>query len=649
MLDSTDTSRYSGVRVQILDESKNSVAELATKTPAVLDFVDFSRKDTNQFNVPNTPFVAPRPLPPETTLGSSCPARCQDKPQIDSLVEQFNATNTNQIIKVLRAVTVKSDRCDYEVEMIRKITDTQTSVGRELISMSVSQNSSTTGGVVYGRYVRMVPGANGAAGPLSVSQIVVVSGGVNVALNKSVYATSKYYGYASPNLIVDGDTNPQYRPNYWVIGNRNEKNEHIEIDLGRTYPISSITYYPPYDTDLGFIGNACIQILDMNGTFDKPIWELKLKSITSPQPETFIFNQCSFKFSSATYDNAFIQDNTPYLKAVDTSGGVLTFDTVGTKLMNAFNSLVKPLIDAKPMDVLDTEVKKAEESVINLTNTIGATLPIVRDCPNVKCTDPAVMKAIMKRYNTDSSAPTKQFGTVTNTMTQISAAGTGSPGSCDVLFTQLYNQYEDFLYDPLITKNNTLTKRFKMVNLGNCAMDVAPGATSIIDISTNAFGLTSKNAILQVPFANTVCQVNCRDPAQLAKIKASFDSKTSTRKSTYDNSTTTVLQSLKTVTQSFQRTPSLCEYMAIKDVTTKSTSTSNFSTEPGVSTYLTASFRLDSSCTATLQDVIEFDPDTTSSTNGTAYVNGTVMQIPYLMAYDKTNPSNKVKVTSQNL
>lgn len=656
MLDSSDTSRYSGVRVEILDENKTSLKELATTTAAVLDFVDFSRKDTNQFNVPNTPFVAPQPLPSETTLGSSCPARCQDKPQIDSLVEQFNARKptdatkkADQIIKVLRAVTPASDRCDYEVEMIRDQGNGKTSVGKELISMKVSQDSSTVGGVVYGRYVRMVPAANGAAGPLSVSQIVVVSNGVNVALNKPVYATSKRYGLAAPSIIVDGVTDPRARPKYWAVGDPKNTNEHIEIDLGRPYPISKIVYCPPLEVDLGFIGNARIQVLDMNGTFDKPIWDVQLKSITTPGPQDVVFNQCSFKFSSVTYDNAFIQDNTPYLRAIDTSGGVLTFDSVGTKIMNAFNSLVKPLIDGKPMDVLDKEVEKAETSVINLTNTIGATLPITRDCPNVKCTDPAVMKAIMKRYNTDSSAPTKQFGTVTNTMTQISAAGTGSPGSCDVLFTQLYSQYEDFLYDPLITKNNTLAKRFKMANTGNCTMDVASGSASITDISMNAFGLTSKTAILQVPFAHTVCQVNCRDPTLLSKIKASFDSKTSTRVSTYDKSTTTILQNLKSVTQSFQRTPSLCEYMALKEVTTKSTSTNKFSTEPGVSTYLTASVTLDSSCVATLQDVIEFDPDTTSSTNGTAYVNGAVMQIPYLMGYDKTNPSNKVKVTSQNL
>lgn len=650
MLDSTDTSRYSGIRVQVLDDNKQQVAELATKTPAVLDFVDFSRKDKDQFNVPNTPFVAPLPLPSETTLGSNCPARCQDKAQIDSFVEQFNAENENkdQIIKVIRAVTPKSDRCDYEVEMIRKLANAKTSVGKEVVSMKVSETSSTTGGLVYGRYVRMIPAANGEAGYLAVSQIVVMSGGENVALKKPVYATSKFFGYAVPSVIVDGDLKPHARPNYW-LANRNEKHQHIEIDLGRIYPISSITYYPPLDGDLGFTSNARIQVLDMNGTFEKPIWEMRLKTITSPQPETLTFNKCSFDFSTITYDNTFIQDNTPYLNAVDTSGGVLTFDSIGTKIMNAFNSIVKPLIDAKPMDVLDTSVKAAEESVINLTNTIGATLPISRDCQNVKCTDPAIMKAIMKRYNVDSSTPTKQFGTITNTMTQISAAGTGSPGSCEVLFTQLYNQYEDFLYDPVITKNNTLTKRFKMVNTGNCTFDVAPGATSITDISMNAFGLTSKNAILQVPFANTVCQVNCRDPAHLAKIKASFDSKTSSRVSTYDKSTITVLQSLKTVTQSFQRTPSICEYMALKDVTTKSSTANNFSTEPGVSTYLTASFRLDSACSATFQEMIEFDPDTTTSSDGTAYVNGTVMQIPYLMAYDKTNPSNKVKVTAQNL
>ena len=664
MLDSPDTSRNSGIRVQILDQNKTLVDEKATTSISFLQFVDFTRKDINQFNVPNKPFIVPLTLPIEHTLGTNCGARCQDKAQIDSLVEQFNGItgNPKQIIKVIKATTPSSTRCDYEVEMIRDVDGGKTTVGKELISMSVELASSGINGVLYGRFIRVVPGADGAAGPLSISQIVVIDPtGKNIAIGKRVFATSQLFGFRNPSSIVDGSRCYRSKPEYWVLGNSQRTNEYIEIDLGMEYPISSIKFLPPYDAELSFIKNTRIQVLLTNEGSSVPIWDQQLMNQTTPSTQSITFNKCTFKYLSATYDTTFIQDNTPLLSAVDTSGGVLTFNNIGTRIMNLFSSAVYPLIKENPMGTLDSKVNAAESAVIGLTNSIGATLPITKQCVNVKCTDPVVMNAIMNRYNSDNGIPkkesnqyglvsTNQFGVYTNVMSQIAGAGVGSPGYCDVLFTELYSQYEDFLYDPLITRNKTLTKRFKMVDTGGCVMGVAPGASSITDVSTNAFGLTSSSAILQVPYINRPCKVNCRDPEILAKVKQSFDAQTSSKVSSYDNSTVTTMQSLTTITQSFGRTPSLCEYMALKDVTTKSSLAKTFSSEPGVSTYLTASFNLDSACKATLQNVTEFDPDTTvASAAGIIYVNGTAVEVPYLMSYDNTNPSTRIQVTSQKL
>jgi hypothetical protein len=213
------------------------------------------------------------------------------------------------------------------------------------------------------------------------------------------------------------------------------------------------------------------------------------------------------------------------------------------------------------------------------------------------------------------------------------------------------------MYDPIITQTNTLAKRFtfRFNGVKNTyysylqAKESLLEVTSDIDISNNAFGLTSTSSILDAPYSNTQCEINCRDPNILSSIKNMFDSKESSKKSSYDNSVNTTLQTLTAIQQSFARTPSLCEYMILKDITTKSSITNKSSTKKGISTYVTASFS-DACNTTSLTDVMEFDPDTISiTTAGTVFVKGVEYTTPYLLSYNSAKPSNKVNELVQKI
>jgi hypothetical protein len=76
--------------------------------------------DTYEPINPRKPFFVPSKLPKQTTLGTCPTAKCQARRQIDRLIVDFNKAHTNRKIqKVLKAWTSASDRCDYEVEMLR--------------------------------------------------------------------------------------------------------------------------------------------------------------------------------------------------------------------------------------------------------------------------------------------------------------------------------------------------------------------------------------------------------------------------------------------------------------------------------------------------------------------------------------------------
>lgn len=612
-LDCSEDTRNNGVRIQIrTTQSGTPVAEMTTSSIENTQTVDFTTKVLTA-SIPQKPFNVPRPLPPDKTLAGNCVSRCQDKPQLDAFVTQYNAANTSkQILKVLRAVTPKSDRCDYEVEMVSKDGTNNNIFSKELLSAKASPTNSTPG-AIYGRFIRFATPPNRTAS-LSIKQIQIYDPtNTNIARGKYVTASSSTLTsgtvVTNPAVVVDG-----VGTSTWA--STSSPYEYIEIDLGQVQPITSVKYFGG--------SNDGVRLEVRYDTLNAPE-DRNTFTLNGNTEQTFVFNTCSYNFTDNFTSSTFIQDTTPYLEAVDTSGGVLTFENITKKVVNIFNTIVNPIISQDPSAVLGGNVLDAQKSASNILKSIGGNVTL-QGCPNTKCSDKSVLDAIMARYNADNATATggAQYGRETNTMKAIASSGIGGPMACDVLFTGLYELYDDYLYPPSFTESKTMVKRFTLQNTGGCVMAVAPGSGSVIDVSGEAaFGIMSPSAGLTTPYLlESSPQIDCRNPAVLTSLKQKLAAIPAGTPTTY-----------KSVLQSFANGPNTCEYMMTKDI----------GTETGLSTYVTAKFSGN-----TLQTVADFDPDTLTSTTDsktgdiTYRQNGVVVDLPFLFNYDNTTPSPRV-------
>jgi hypothetical protein len=414
--DCTNMTRNKDIRFQLLysnNANATPVVELLTATTEIIQQIDFTTKSLEP-KTPIKPFNVPKTIPINVNLAADCGVQCRDKYVIDTLIAGYNSdpaySASNQIIKVLRAATPMATRCDYEVEMIRTQEGVKT-VGKELISLKPILDTITPNtGAVTARYIRMRPPANASAtNPyLYISQIVALdTTGTNVALGKKVFATSTFLDIANdvrskyPIVITDGTLTSRSMPDIWKSGyvpstltaemlQEYKKEEYIDIDLGMSYPIQSVTYYGGSD-DVN--NGVIIQLLASGETYAKPIVQNVLQ--TNERKQTILFNKCSFKYGGVLSGaGSFIQENTPFLESVDTSGGVLTFQTIGKSIMNVINSIINPITSADPLGKLNSNVNAANQMAANTVNSIAA-IQTLNGCPNVKCNDPAVLNTMI--------------------------------------------------------------------------------------------------------------------------------------------------------------------------------------------------------------------------------------------------------------
>ena len=665
--DCTNITRNKDIRFQLLysnNANATPVVELLTATTEIIQQIDFTTKSLEP-KTPIKPFNVPKTIPINVNLAADCGVQCRDKYVIDTLIAGYNSdpaySASNQIMKVLRAATPMAARCDYEVEMIRTQEGVKT-VGKELISLKPILDTITPNtGAVTARYIRMRPPANAsAANPyLYISQIVALdTTGQNVALGKKVFATSTFLDIANdvrskyPIVITDGTLTSRSMPDIWKSGyvpstltaemlQEYKKEEYIDIDLGMSYPIQSVTYYGGSD-DVN--NGVIIQLLASGETYARPIVQNVLQ--TNERKQTILFNKCSFKYGGVLSGaGSFIQENTPFLESVDTSGGVLTFQTIGKSIMNVINSIINPITSADPLGKLNSNVSTAQQTAVNTVNSIAA-IQTLNGCPNVKCNDPDVLNEMVNMYNLTNITVTDGVAE-THKMTKIIKSGISSENTCDVLFTDLYEVYDDYLYAPTDKSTKLVAKRFTMTDKGNCVMKVTPVPNSIVDISANAVGITTPASVLPNVFNGNTCQVDCRDNSILSNLKTMLATQLQT---------TSVIPTFKSIIQSFPSAPNKCEYMMKKDVTVKSPTRGTFSTNTDLETYIEASFTMNNkTCAFTLETVKEYDPDlVTTKLNTTtnvldSYINGIPVNLPSLYSYDNTSPSARVNETVQNL
>ena len=614
VIDCPVPSRNNGLRIQILStQSSPVVKELVTVSNATLQTVDFTTSTLSP-QVPSVPFQVPLPIPPDTILTGACISRCQDKPQLDDFVSQYNATNssssgsgsgsgsssssnknTKHILKVLRAITPTSTRCDYEVEMVAKDAAGNNIFSKELLSASVVAKNSAAG-PAYTRYIRIATPITTTPVALNIQQITILDPiGNNVALGKSVKATSTEPRGTNSNVIVDGIGSSTWK-------STPSMNEYVDIDLGQVQPISSIIYN-------GTI-NARVQL--MNDTLNAPT---DVATITT-ETQTITFNKCAYTFTE-TSAGSFIQSTTPYLEATDTSGGVFTIASIGKNIINIYNSIVNPINKLDPTTNLVSDVMAAGNTSRSILNLVGENQTL-SGCPTTKCSDPSTLASIMKSYNSKNSS-SDQYGRETHTMTAISKSNISSPNTCDVMFNDLYEEYDDYLYKPTTSTTELKTQRVTLQNINGCNNMTV---TSAVDIESNAAVLSDIGNISPLYTVDKI-QIDCRDPTLIANIKMGLPT-----------TSPDGIPSYKSILQSFLN-GTTCEYMMSKDINGET-----------YDTYISAKVAGNN----TVETLKEYDPDTIDSATDSAgniryTMNSIPVTIPFLFEYDNTDPSPRVNET----
>jgi hypothetical protein len=154
----TLTNRWDGYIVRCLDVGRREVFRFSLEGSETVNGVARPRLEQTFSDFPTiemrrrrpfASFVVPRALPPQVKLGpttaSSCNATCSStREQVQRLMDEFNTANPSiKILKVLKAWTSKSDRCDFEVEMMRRQADGKKTFSRETTFINVVRDGST--------------------------------------------------------------------------------------------------------------------------------------------------------------------------------------------------------------------------------------------------------------------------------------------------------------------------------------------------------------------------------------------------------------------------------------------------------------------------------------------------------------------------
>jgi hypothetical protein len=251
-----------------------------------------------------------------------------------------------------------------------------------------------------------------------------------------------------------------------------------------------------------------------------------------------------------------------------------------------------------------------------------------------------------------------EFSVSTYMMNRILKAGQSSPNTCDVLFEEVYANYDDYVVDvtdPTNKGTNIKAVRFIMnaVN-GNAipAQDAQPSSTTpqknVLDLDSNAVGLLTNISTLSPVFSGPGYMANCTDPAILHSIKVQLEG------TPVITATNTVTSSYSAVTQTFQSTPLSCEYKITKNRNSVNRISNWNYQSANVDTWVKAIFTLGSDQrTPTLSTVTEYDPSliTVSSDKLHTYIGTTEVYLPSLFSYDpvkypaKYPPSKRINTT----
>jgi hypothetical protein len=574
---------------------------------------------------------------------------------------------------------------------------------KQYLAINVLPTIKTVGGFpqvagnVFARYVRITPSFTPGT-VLAVSNIRVLNAvpdgssgakkaGYDVARNKNTTYYNEYYELnemqpppmQSPDSeVVDGDKEPEEYPHGYMARN-NDHQTFFQVDLGdnkssdfvtdtcmgRNYEIHTIEFYgmmSGQDVNIrnGIKGirielykdqpddqeNCCNGKYPPVYVYTLPSDELEHKIVVSPPAA------CEFAISgevTVLEKPHYLQENSPAFTTTDTSGGVFTFSGFLKNVQNTWNNIL-PMKSEDVVAPITENVKESDRIVNTMLETVSAAQTLAGTSKT--CKDPEILKAMMTAYNiARGPKDTEEIGVTKSTMLRILKSGQATPNTCDVMFEDLYELYDDYIED--ITDKDSTEKRVKAVRFtfdtnGVPARDAAGTRDPklITDISANAIGLLTNYSTLDPVFSGPSYAVDCRNPGYIAMIKAMLEQQGPKTSGGY-----LVTSSFKSVKQSFQSTPLSCEYVMSKDALLKS-KTSNFSYPMnGVETCVKAVFTLGADGkTTSLTSVKEYySEDVTFSSDYTkSYLNGTLVDLPSIFFYDPTKKvSKRVNATPQ--
>lgn len=697
--------RNRGVRIEFLYTDGPTDAPITTYTLPTDDSTQVVNMYSSVYTTPiyplGGPLKIPRPIEPDTLLAleRGCTNKCQDRSVIDSLVANYNSLNTSSsIVKVLRATTPTTTSCEYEAEVLT--TDvmggskTRNSLTKQILSIQVNPEVTKISGCVLARYVKITPSFTPGTvlefSKILVRNVIRDSAGTRPNVYVSRDATNIRYNMfyqleeiamSQPNaetylkfLTDERSKEPAEYPKIFRAASNNPSTFFI-LDLnppsvshtcdptitGNNRDIYDIQFVGAKDRTRGGIKGITIELYrdqpeetDAFKAFDgwsyDPVFRYILPTDDVNPPPIIVAPPAKCKFTT-TLDGikvlkkpSFLQANTPPLSEPDTSGGVFGFSSVLNGLGSAWNAIM-PINPETLASTVKENTKKSNEIVETIHETLSATKNLLDTTTN--CKNPEVLKRMTLLYNIKKGGTdTKTFGHEKDTMTRILKSGQSTPSTCDILFENVNEYYENYTVDTKEREKTVKTARFTFKKVG---ATVVPDPSSIVyDISENALGLMVDGAALSPVYSGAYSSVNCRDPALIGQIK------TAVFRAPFVDPTgkTKVETQFKRVIQSFQTTPLCCEYVVQKLEKYTNIKTNLSVVSMPIKTFIKAIFSIAADgYTPLFSSAKEYDPNNMSvSSDGKPLLGDKVTDFPSIVYYDPSKATTtRVNTSTQNI
>jgi len=530
-------------------------------------------------------------------------------------------------------------------------------------------------------------------------------------------------GYVKPGTTTPS-FNPEYYPNLYIAKN-NDASTFFQIDLLSASTINQIMFVGRNDTERvkGGIKGIRVEVYENEPSSlnARPVFTYSLPTDDVHQTvNVWRPIQCAFDLQSsqileepvylnmaspiALMQSLYTYDTVPGVEGVtqkceppqcrilklgntedieeleipetyEKIPGVGAVSNIMSSLKSTWNSFL-PKQSEELVTPIVSNLKTANSSVKNMADTVADMQTIAGT--DKRCKDREVLTNIMMHYNnvnapkqdgsitatTTKDAAEKlqqQYGPTKKTMLRILKAGQSTPNTCDIMYEESVDMYDDYIED-IVNKDYA----FKQVKAARFVMNgVIPDSNPkrITDISANALGIMSDRTVVNPPFSSKdispACVIDCRDPNIIEAVRAKVNSNKHTGSDAGGAYTETY--TLKTIKNSFQPSPYVCEYTIIKDGVQKYNTRNASYADPNVETYVRGVFSTDPAptCSHNVVKIDEYDPEFVSWTNNNypAKYKGVNTIIPYIYSYNPVDPTrkdpknlqkNSVRVNSQS-